>query len=98
MEPTENIQCFCEKCSPKDAKAKELVHENPVAAIGKYAKVPFEVDDPNLSGREYMWVYVQTYADGFYSGSLRNHPMYVGDLSLGDTVSFALDDIAQLDG
>jgi uncharacterized protein YegJ (DUF2314 family) len=97
MEPTENVQYFCEKHSPKDPKAIELVKESPTKAIGKYAKIPFKVDDPNL-GNEYMWVYVERYSNGLFSGRLSNDPIHIDHLALGDIVSFAAADVVALDG
>lgn len=48
----------------------------------------FDSEDPQTPRAERMWVDVDDISDGAFTGSLDNEPLYMTQLSLGDTVPF----------
>lgn len=64
---------------------------------GFYAKLVFETtpDDTGCNG-ERMWVEVVGKRRGRYSGILRNSPVFVRDLSPGESVEFGPENICSL--
>lgn len=64
---------------------------------GYCAKLVFEMARPSLGiGSERMWVIVKSKSDGMYEGTLDNDPEYINTLTIGATVKFGPEHVADI--